>query len=61
VEGRNADAVKGARLDQRQPEGGRRGRGRLPSRDGASYMRMRTIKKADGTVLGTLVRNQRAD
>ena len=32
-----------------------------PSRDGASYMRMRTIKKADGTVLGTPVRNQRAD
>jgi hypothetical protein len=32
-----------------------------PSRDGATYMRMRTIKKADGTVLGTPVRNQRAD
>src|SRR6186997_2867216 len=32
-----------------------------PSRDGASYIRMRTIKKADGTVLGTPVRNQRAD
>ena len=32
-----------------------------PSRDGAHYMRMRTIKKADGTVLGTPVRNQRAD
>ena len=32
-----------------------------PSRDGANYMRMRTIKKADGTVLGTPVRNQRAD
>jgi hypothetical protein len=32
-----------------------------PSRDGANYMRMRTIKKADGTVLGTPVSNQRAD
>ena len=32
-----------------------------PSRDGANYMRMRTIKKADGTVLGTPVRNQRAN
>ena len=32
-----------------------------PSRDGANYMRMQTIKKADGTVLGTPVRNQRAD
>lgn len=32
-----------------------------PSRDGANYMRMRTIKKADGTVLGTPVTNQRAD
>jgi len=32
-----------------------------PSRDGANYLRMRTIKKADGTVLGTPVRNQRAD
>ena len=32
-----------------------------PSRDGANYMRMRTIKKADGTILGTPVRNQRAD
>ena len=32
-----------------------------PARDGASYLRMRTIKKADGTVLGTPVRNQRAD
>jgi DNA/RNA endonuclease YhcR with UshA esterase domain len=32
-----------------------------PSRDGANYMRMRTIKRADGTVLGTPVRNQRAD
>src|SRR5436190_23770929 len=32
-----------------------------PSRDGANYMRMRTITKADGTVLGTPVSNQRAD
>ena len=32
-----------------------------PARDGANYMRMQTIKKADGTVLGTPVRNQRAD
>jgi hypothetical protein len=32
-----------------------------PSRDGAHYMRMRTITKADGTVLGTPVRNQRVD
>ena len=32
-----------------------------PSRDGANYVRMRTIKKADGTVLGTPVTNQRAD
>ena len=32
-----------------------------PSRDGANYMRMRTIMKADGTVLGTPIRNQRAD
>ena len=32
-----------------------------PSRDGANYMRMRTIRKADGTVLGTPVSNQRAD
>ena len=32
-----------------------------PSRDGANYMRMRTIKKADGTILGTPVSNQRAD
>lgn len=32
-----------------------------PSRDGANYLRMRTIKKADGTVLGTPVTNQRAD
>jgi len=32
-----------------------------PARDGANYMRMRTIKKADGTVLGTPVSNQRVD
>jgi hypothetical protein len=32
-----------------------------PSRDGANDRRMQTIKKADGTVLGTPVRNQRAD
>ena len=31
------------------------------SRDGAHYMRMRTVKRADGTVLGTPVANQRAD
>jgi hypothetical protein len=32
-----------------------------PSRDGSHYMRMRTVKRADGTVLGTPVSNQRAD
>jgi uncharacterized protein DUF6152 len=32
-----------------------------PSRDGAKYMRMRTVTRADGTVLGTPVQNQRAD
>ena len=32
-----------------------------PSRDGANYMRMRTVTRADGTVLGTPVLNQRAD
>jgi hypothetical protein len=32
-----------------------------PSRDGARYMRVRRITKADGTVLGTPVSNQRAD
>lgn len=32
-----------------------------PSRDGAHYMRMRTVKRADGTVLGTPVSNQRVD
>jgi len=31
------------------------------SRDGSNYMRMRTVKRADGTVLGTPVSNQRAD
>jgi hypothetical protein len=31
------------------------------SRDGAHYMRMRTVKRADGTVLGTPVTNQRVD
>ena len=32
-----------------------------PSRDGAKYMRMRTVTRADGTVLGTPVANQRVD
>jgi hypothetical protein len=32
-----------------------------PSRDGANYMRMRKLTKADGTVLGTPVLNQRVD
>lgn len=32
-----------------------------PSRDGGNYMRMRRIVKADGTVLGTPVQNQRVD
>jgi hypothetical protein len=31
------------------------------SRDGSNYMRMRTVKRADGTVLGTPVSNQRVD
>ena len=31
------------------------------ARDGSNYMRMRTVKRADGTVLGTPVSNQRAD
>jgi hypothetical protein len=31
------------------------------ARDGANYMRMRTVKRADGTVLGTPVSNQRVD
>jgi hypothetical protein len=31
------------------------------ARDGSNYMRMRTIKRADGTVLGTPVSNQRVD
>ena len=32
-----------------------------PSRDGSKYMRVRRVTKADGTVLGTPVSNQRAD
>jgi hypothetical protein len=31
------------------------------ARDGSNYMRMRAIKRADGTVLGTPVSNQRVD
>jgi hypothetical protein len=31
------------------------------SRDGSHYMRMRTVRRADGTVLGTPVSNQRVD
>jgi hypothetical protein len=31
------------------------------ARDGAHYMRMRTVTRADGTVLGTPVTNQRVD
>jgi len=31
------------------------------ARDGSRYMRMRTVKRADGTVLGTPVSNQRVD
>ena len=31
------------------------------ARDGSNYMRMRTIKRADGTILGTPVSNQRVD
>jgi hypothetical protein len=31
------------------------------SRDGSKYMRMRTVTRADGTVLGTPVSNQRVD
>ena len=31
------------------------------ARDGSHYMRMRTVKRADGTVLGTPVSNQRVD
>jgi hypothetical protein len=31
------------------------------ARDGSKYMRMRTVKRADGTVLGTPVSNQRVD
>jgi hypothetical protein len=32
-----------------------------PSRDGSNYMRVRRVTKADGTVLGTPVANQRVD
>ena len=32
-----------------------------PSRDGRNYMRMRRVIRADGTVLGTPVANQRTD
>lgn len=32
-----------------------------PARDGAKYMRVRTVTRADGTVLGTPVTNQRVD
>lgn len=32
-----------------------------PSRDGSKYMRVRRVTKADGTVLGTPVANQRVD
>jgi hypothetical protein len=31
------------------------------ARDGSNYMRMRVVKRADGTVLGTPVSNQRVD
>jgi Family of unknown function (DUF6152) len=31
------------------------------ARDGSHYMRMRTVTRADGTVLGTPVTNQRVD
>ena len=31
------------------------------ARDGSNYMRMRTVKRADGTILGTPVSNQRVD
>lgn len=31
------------------------------ARDGSHYMRMRTVRRADGTVLGTPVSNQRVD
>ena len=31
------------------------------ARDGSNYMRMRTVKRANGTVLGTPVSNQRVD
>ncbi|HLG55753.1 MAG TPA: DUF6152 family protein [Vicinamibacterales bacterium] len=32
-----------------------------PARDGSNYMRMRKVTRADGTVLGTAVTNQRVD
>ena len=32
-----------------------------PSRDGARYMRVRRVTKADGSVLGAPIANQRAD
>jgi hypothetical protein len=32
-----------------------------PARDGSKYMRVRRVTKADGTVLGTPVANQRVD
>jgi hypothetical protein len=32
-----------------------------PARDGSRYMRMRSVTRADGTVLGTPVLNQRVD
>jgi len=32
-----------------------------PARDGSKYMRMRKVTKADGTVLGPAVTNQRVD
>jgi hypothetical protein len=31
------------------------------ARDGSNYMRMRTVKRADGTILGTPISNQRVD
>jgi hypothetical protein len=31
------------------------------ARDGSNYMRMRVVKRADGTILGTPVSNQRVD
>ena len=32
-----------------------------PARDGSNYMRMRRVVRADGTVLGTPIANQRVD